>query len=384
VFDLLNKLEEATAVRESETTPKEFREILNKRWFGHFEHKRVGGPRRGGFGSISRQYGDYLYFQDRDMFNDMLRRYNEGEDIGNPLVGEVKKVVEATATDIRRKQQSIKRLFPDFDAKTKGVEDKGGIRLDHQDIETWKFRLHSGTDGDLWYDGYLHFKNVIPTLAILVGDKRLWVADGSRVDLSKLAKEFMDKVEIQLLCSCPSDLYWGSHYIRSLGKYDAKYTKRELRRPGVRNPREYGCLCKHLDRLVYALPFYISACAKWLRDFHGKDIARLEAEAKKKYTWLKKIVRALRRRKEEPEVREPVEVKGEEAKESRVNEMQTIGYIVVDDEKVKLLARPTKYGKALKIRKSGADGVHFEDEEIFLSENPDLMKRLISGEVISV
>jgi len=226
----------------------------------------------------------------------------------------VENMLEATATDIRRKQQSIKRLFPDWDVKTRGVEDKGGIRLDHQDTETWKFRLHSGTEDGLWYDGYLHFKNIIPTLAVLVGDKRLWVADGSRVDLSKLAKEFMDKVDIQLLCSCPSDLYWGSHYIRSLGKYDAKYTKRELRRPGVRNPKELGCLCKHLDRLVHALPFYIGTMARWLKNFHSDDIAKLETEAKRKYSWLKKIVKVLKRRKEEgtpQEVRKPGETKKE-------------------------------------------------------------------------
>jgi len=219
-------------------------------------------------------------------------------------------IIEATATDVRRKQQSIKRLFPDFDAKTRGVEDKGGIRLDHQDAETWKFQLHSGTKDDIWYDGYLHFKDVLSTIGELVRDKRLWVADKSKVDLKKLAKVFMDKVDIQLLCSCPSDLYWGSHYIRSLGKYDAKHTKRELRPPRVRNPKQYGCLCKHLDRLMHTLPFYGSTCAKWLSNFYSKDIARFEAETKKEYRWVPKVTKALRQKKvevEEPTVEKPRE-----------------------------------------------------------------------------
>jgi len=215
------------------------------------------------------------------------------------------KLVEATATDVQRKQQSIKRLFPDFDAKTRGVEDKGGIRLDHQDAETWKFQLHSGTKDDIWYDGYLHFKDVLSTIGELVRDKRLWVADKSKVDLKKLAKAFMDKIDIQLLCSCPADIFYGGHYIRSLGKYDAKHTKRELRPPRVRNPKQYGMVCKHLDRLMHALPFYGSTCAKWLNDFYGKDIAKFEKEVRKEYGWVKKVVRALGKRKEEPKEEKP-------------------------------------------------------------------------------
>jgi len=41
----------------------------------------------------------------------------------------INEMIEATAAQIRRKHKSIKRLFPDFDAKTKGVEEKGGLKL---------------------------------------------------------------------------------------------------------------------------------------------------------------------------------------------------------------------------------------------------------------
>jgi len=80
----------------------------------------------------------------------------------------INKIIEATAADIRRKHRSIKRLFPDFDAKTKGVEDLGGLRLVDQDASTWKFQVHSGTKNDVWYDDYLHFKNIKPTIAIVI------------------------------------------------------------------------------------------------------------------------------------------------------------------------------------------------------------------------
>lgn len=111
-------------------------------------------------------------------------------------------IIEATAADIRRKHRSIKRLFPDFDVKTKGVEDKGGLRLVDQDVATWKFQVHSGTQNDVWYDNYLHFKNIKPTLERLVKDRRLWVSDKTKVDLRKLATAFMKVVDIQMFCSC--------------------------------------------------------------------------------------------------------------------------------------------------------------------------------------
>lgn len=229
-------------------------------------------------------------------------------------------MLEATTTDIRRKQKSIKRLFPDFDVKTKGVEDKGGLKLVDQDVDTWKFKVHSGTQDDLWYDNFVHFKNVRPTLERLVKDRRLWVSDRSRVDLRKLAKEFMDKVDVQLLCSCPADIFYGGHYIRSLGKYDAKYTSKELRSPRVRNPKQLGAVCKHLDRLLKALPFYQATAAKWISDFYGKDIAKWEKEAKAEFGWIKKIARFFKGNKKETPKVEP-KVEGPQAEKPPEEEM---------------------------------------------------------------
>lgn len=221
----------------------------------------------------------------------------------------LKKILEATASDIRRKHRSIKRLFPDFDVKTKGVEDKGGLRLDDQDASTWKFKIHSGTKNDVWYDAYIHFKNVKPALERMVWDKRFWVTDKSRIDLRKLAKEFMNKVDVQLNCSCPADLYWGGQYIRSLGKYDAKFTRKEIRPPRVRNPRQYGMVCKHLDRLLKVLPFYGSTMAKWIKDFYEKDIAKWEQETKEKYGWVEPAKKELMKRKEKPEEKPKIKPK---------------------------------------------------------------------------
>lgn len=213
---------------------------------------------------------------------------------------------EATASQLRRKQQSIKRLFPDFSAKTKGVEDKGGLRLVDQSPTRWTFKIHSGTDPNLWYDGYLDFKIVKPTLERMVKDRRLWVSDRSRVDLRKLAKQFMDKVDIQLYCSCPADLYWGGQYVRSLTKYDANAgNRKETRPPKKRNPKQYGAVCKHLDRLLKVLPFYSGTFARWIKDFYGDDIEKWENETREKYGWAKRITKALVKKREEKPVEEP-------------------------------------------------------------------------------
>ena len=117
------------------------------------------------------------------------------------------------------------------------------------------------------------------------------------------------------------------------------------------------------------LPFYKTTLAKWLKDFYPDEIAEFEQEAKEEFGWVKKAAIALGRR-------------GGETKESAVNEMQTIGYMVVDDEKLKVLVRQAKYHRAFKLRKSGQDGTHFDEEEDYLNKNPRLVSKLKSGEVI--
>lgn len=216
-------------------------------------------------------------------------------------------LLEADAAAIRRKHRSIKRLFPDFDAKTKGVEDKGGLRFVDQDAETWKFKIHSGTESGLWYDAYLHFKDVKSTLERFVKDRSLWVANKTKVDFRKLSKKFMDKADIQLFCSCPAFKFWGPAFILSLDKYDAHYTRGEERPPSVRNPKKYGAVCKHLDRLLKVLPFYGGTMSKWLKDFYEKDITKWEQESQEEFLGKARAaqVAVAKRREEAPEIEEP-------------------------------------------------------------------------------
>ena len=66
--------------------------------------------------------------------------------------------------------------------------------------------------------------------------------------------------------------------------------------------------------------------------------------------------------------------------------MQFTGYLHIDGQKVLVLVRSAKYGKRLKLRKSGADGKHMTDEEVALSM-PDFAEQkrnLLNGEVIGL
>lgn len=64
--------------------------------------------------------------------------------------------------------------------------------------------------------------------------------------------------------------------------------------------------------------------------------------------------------------------------------MQTIGYLEIYEEKILVLVRQKKYTRQLKIRKSGQDGVFFEDESLYLQNNPEMLLRLKLGQVIEL
>ena len=222
---------------------------------------------------------------------------------------------EATASDIQRKQKSITKLFPPFPDRVKAIGDRGGVRLRDTNQENWYFNVHSGTK-NAWYEDIIHFDNVLLTLEKLVKNRKLWVADKSRIDLNKLAHEFLKKVHIKISCSCPASLYWGPDYILGLDKYDAKYGRQEPRAPRIRNPKQYGSMCKHLHAVMKVLPFYKSTIVRWLQDFYKDVIVRFEIEAKEEFGWAKAAGVELGKKKKEEE--EKPEVKPEELTKDQI------------------------------------------------------------------
>jgi hypothetical protein len=210
------------------------------------------------------------------------------------------RILEATLAQLKRKQQSVTRLFPDFFSnpiKVPGVIDKGGVRMDSMEGDTWNFRIHSGSEEGTWYDAHVRWKNIVPTIQNLVADRRNWNRAKTKVDLRKLSAKMFAKADVELDCSCPADLFWGKQYIRSQDKYRAKYGEPENRPPDVRNPKKYGAFCKHIQVLMRVLPFYKSTMANWIKREHGDVITAAEEQARAEAEQFRATGRELGRRR---------------------------------------------------------------------------------------
>ena len=59
--------------------------------------------------------------------------------------------------------------------------------------------------------------------------------------------------------------------------------------------------------------------------------------------------------------------------------MQYIGYLLINNEKIKVLVREAKTYRSLKIRKSGEDGNRLSDESDHLVDHPFLIRELKNG-----
>lgn len=183
-------------------------------------------------------------------------------------------IEEVTLGNIDRKQQSITKLFPTFHDRVDAVGEKGGVKLDKIEPKVWRFKVHSGTKENKWYDVNFHIKDIKALIKKYVSQTKLWTQDKSHADLRKVARGIFFDADVQVECSCPAAQYWGPNY--QLTQKKAKYGKKEHRPPNIRNPKQYGILCKHLQALVNVLPFYITSIAKWLKNNYQDYISKVE------------------------------------------------------------------------------------------------------------
>lgn len=188
-------------------------------------------------------------------------------------------LLEYNYTDLVKKQSSISRLFPTFKDRTNKVRDNGGIRLSEIKPDLWRFRISSGTTKGKWYDAYLNFENIDQLINRHAKNPIVWTKDQKKINLHELALRIFDDTDLQLFCNCDAFLYWGPAYI--LTQRGAKYTNPENRPPNVRNPKQYGAYCKHLDVLIDQLPFYSGTMANFLRRFHYSAIQKIETQKRR-------------------------------------------------------------------------------------------------------
>ena len=211
-----------------------------------------------------------------------------------------KKLDEDTYAELKSRQGDISSLFPTFSDRVKLVGTSGGSHMnDARPPDTWHFKIASATIAGHKYNAYVRWKDLQDEIKAGVGDKDNWKTDGSGADYRKLARDVIANAEIEIGCSCPADLYYGGKYIRT--KAGSNYGSPENRPPRVRNPREHGAYCKHLDLLMQTLPWFHSDMSKFIKDYYENDVAAVEKTMKPKP-------------KEEPKKREP-KVKSEPERE---------------------------------------------------------------------
>jgi len=203
----------------------------------------------------------------------------------NGLLDILVKINEDTYKQATRKQKSITRLFPPFYDRVKAVANNGGVKLEDVDIgkgklpDTWHFKIASGTKPDLDYDVVIKLKDIDKVIERYAKNSKYWNKAKTKLDLRKIGKEMLYAPEIEVKCSCPADLYYGGQYIRT--QRGANYGEPENRPPKIRNPKQYGFGCKHLQLLFDVWPFYSGTMASYLKKYYGNIIDKTENESRK-------------------------------------------------------------------------------------------------------
>lgn len=66
--------------------------------------------------------------------------------------------------------------------------------------------------------------------------------------------------------------------------------------------------------------------------------------------------------------------------------MQDLAHLIINSKKVLVLRRLNSFGHyvSLKKRASGKDGTYLPDESYYLEDNPNLLNKLLSGEVVKL
>lgn len=218
-------------------------------------------------------------------------------------------LLEYTYNNMLRKQKSITKLFPKFFDRVKAVASKGGVKPVKFGADIWGFEVASGTKDGVKYDVTLHFVNIPEVLKKWAPKRSLWLEGKQQINYRKLAPEVINDVDMEWRCSCPADLYWGKQYIRTTKK--ANFGDPENRPPRIKNPRQYGAICKHGELVLEVLPWYTQDFAAILKDFYADEIQAIINSISKEKEKFKAAGKELGK-KVEPKPEEEVEKKPEE------------------------------------------------------------------------
>jgi len=211
-------------------------------------------------------------------------------------------IQELNFNGVMRKAASITKLFPTFRKRVRDVAAAGGVTLIEMLPEVWHFKVPSSNKekNGVDYDVYVRFKNLEEIIKKYAIDRRLWNQAQDNVDYRKLSAEVINNVDLETSCSCPATLYWGQDFIRTQRK--AQYGEQENRPPNIRNPRQYGALCKHGENVFEVLPMYTVTFASFLKKFWNEEIVDAMEGSKKELTGIQKAAAELGKKAEEKPV----------------------------------------------------------------------------------
>lgn len=116
-----------------------------------------------------------------------------------------RQLLEATLSQLKNKQRSITRRFPDFYSnpiKVKGIIAHGGVRLAGMEKDIWRFDVASGEEAGKSYEITMRWKNVVPELQRAIQDRRNWNKQKTKVNLNKVATYLYKKLDVEIKCSC--------------------------------------------------------------------------------------------------------------------------------------------------------------------------------------
>lgn len=190
------------------------------------------------------------------------------------------RIDEEPRSGVLRKQKSITRLHPPFYNRVDQVKLSGGIRLEDEEKGIWKFTIASASEKGKKYHATMYMSNLPELIATHVQNSGLWNKDKTKIDLNKLARKIMPEMDWKFdHPDCKAYQFWGGKYINTQ-RGNAKDDE-ENRPPRVRNPKQYGSLCKHLQNLMDQLPFYTSTLASHMRRYFEAEIQEAENQARK-------------------------------------------------------------------------------------------------------
>lgn len=152
---------------------------------------------------------------------------------------------EKTYKDLRRDAPNFLRIR----AKSRNTPGSRFISMDENDVITFETPSHTIPGVD--YNQYVKLLDLDKLLRMYVGRK-------SDMEIVRMALAG----DIEVHCTDPSWKYWGFQYIGTKDKYSLQP---EPRFPKVRNPYLKGSVCKHLDNVLYILPFQSTRIISFLK-----------------------------------------------------------------------------------------------------------------------